>query len=109
MTKMPLSLNPDPDPEPVDAGEGASGPAARTERKPVLGWLAIGFGLLGIFTNGTIFVPLAFICSMAALFFGQVAWAFGGFLLTVAGLLTSPVLVALLGLGVVAAYFGLPF
>ena len=106
MTKMPLSLNPDPDP--VDAGEEASGPAARAERKPVLGWLAIGFGRLGIFTNGPIFVPLAFICSMAALFFGQVAWAFGGFLLTVVGLLTSPVLVALLGLGVLAAYFGLP-
>ncbi len=109
MIKMPLSLNPDPDPEPVDAGEGASGPAARAERKPVLGWLAVGFGLLGIFTNGTIFVPLALICSLAALFFGQVAWAFGGFLLTVAGILTSPVLVALLGLGVLAAYFGLPF
>ena len=107
MTKIPLSLNPDP--EPGNAGEGASGPAAGAERKPVLGWLAIGFGLLGIFTNGTLFVPLAFICSMAALFFGQVAWAFGGFLLTVVGLLTSPVLVALLGLGVLAAYFGLPY
>ncbi len=42
------------------------------------------------------------------LFMGQAAWAFGGFLLSVAGLLTSPVLLALLGLGALAAYFGLP-
>lgn len=107
MTKMPLSLNPDPEPD--DPGEEASGPAAGTERKPILGWLAIGFGLLGIFSKGYIFVPLAFVCSLAALFFGQVAWAFGGFLLTVVGLLTSPVLIALLGLGALAAYFGIPY
>jgi multisubunit Na+/H+ antiporter MnhG subunit len=73
-----------------------------------MGWLAVGFGVLGIFTNGTIFVPLAFICSVVALFMGQGAWAFGGLLLSVIGLLTSPVLLALLGLGALAAYFGLP-
>jgi hypothetical protein len=110
MKRPSLSLTPDPDPD--SSGENADEPGPAqilgVEKKPVLGWLAIGFGVLGIFTNGTIFVPLAFICSVAALFVGQGAWAFGGFLLSVAGLLTSPVLLALLGLGALAAYFGLP-
>ena len=39
-------------------------------------------------------MPLAFICSLVALFLGHVSWAFVGLLLAVAGLLTSPVLLA---------------
>jgi hypothetical protein len=47
---------------------------------------------------GYIFVPLALICSIITLFLGQISWAFIGLLLTVAGLLTSPVLLGLLGI-----------
>ena len=110
MKRTPLSLNPDPDPDPsgTDAAEPETAQGSGAERKPVMGWLAVGFGVLGIFTKGYIFVPLAFVCSVAALFVGQGAWAFGGLLLSVIGLLTSPVLLALLGLGALAAYFGLP-
>lgn len=93
---MPLSLEPAPE------------QAGKPETKPVMGWLAVAFGVLGIFTKGYIFVPLAFVCSLVALVLGQGAWAFGGLLLSVVGLLTSPVLLVLLGLGAVAAYFGLP-
>jgi hypothetical protein len=57
------------------------------------------FGILGIFTKGYIFVPLALICSLIALFMGQISLAFIGLLLSVAGLLTSPVLLAILGVG----------
>lgn len=121
MTKIPLSLNPNPDPDPDRESEPDSDPDENPgtetypatplapERKPLMGWAAVGFGILGIFTNGTIFVPLGFLCSVVALFMGQAAWAFVGFLLAVAGLLTSPVLLALLGLGALAAYFGIPF
>ncbi len=119
MTKMPLSLNPDPDPEkesePGPDSNGSPdidafpGRTPRPERKPIMGWAAVGFGILGIFTKGYIFVPLGFLCSVLALFTGQAAWAFVGLLLAVAGLLTSPVLLALLGLGALAAYFGIPF
>jgi len=40
-----------------------------------MGAAAIALGLLGIFTKGYIFVPLAFICSLVALFLGHVSWA----------------------------------
>lgn len=96
MDRIPLSLEPAPE-QPEEA-----------ETKPLMGWAAVGFGLLGIFSKGYIFVPLAFLCSLLALFMRQGAWAFVGLLLTVVGLATSPVLLALLGLGAVAAYFGLP-
>jgi len=97
MDKIPLSLEPAPEHEYPDAGE----------TKPVMGWAAVGFGVLGIFTKGYLFVPLALVCSVLALFMRQGVWAFVGLLLTVVGLLTSPVLLALLGLGWAAAYFGL--
>ena len=45
-----------------------------------MGAAAIALGLLGIFTKGYIFVPLAFICSLVALFLGHVFWAFVGLL-----------------------------
>ena len=123
MAKRSLSLNPDPDPDSDSDPESEPGPDSnrsldikafpgrtrRPERKPIMGWAAVGFGLLGIFTQDTIFVPLGFLCSVVALFTGQAAWAFVGFLLAVAGLLTSPVLLALLGMAALAAYFGLPF
>ena len=121
MTKIPLSLNPDPDPDPDKESEPGSDSNASPgtdaypatplvpEKKPIMGWAAVGFGILGIFTKGYIFVPLGFLCSVVALFMGQAAWALVGFLLAVIGLLTSPVLLALLGLGALAAYFGIPF
>ena len=34
----------------------------------------IGLGLLGIFTSGPIFVPMAFLASLIALFSGQIIW-----------------------------------
>ncbi|NQU61671.1 MAG: hypothetical protein HQ512_11125 [Rhodospirillales bacterium] len=119
MAKTPLSLNPDADSGPDsenetdspslgDQGPGPySGPKPGPEIKPVIGWCAVGFGVLGIFTKGYIFVPLSFICSLAALFMGQAAWAFVGILLSVVGFLTSPVLLALIGMGWLAAFFGL--
>ncbi len=106
MKRIPLSLDP-------TSGQPASdGPlpeqAEKPDVRPIMGWLAVGFGVLGIFTKGFIFVPLAVVCSLIALFMGQGAWAFGGLLLSLLGLVTSPVLLALLGLGALAAYFGLP-
>lgn len=84
-------------------------PAAKqpAPKKPVLGWLAVGAAVLGIFTHGYIFVPVAVVLSVAALIAGQGAWAFAGLLLSVVGVLTSPVLLALLGLGALARYFGM--
>ena len=73
---------------------------------PVAGYFAIGFALLGIFSVGYIFVPLAFLASFIALFSGQIIWAIFGILLSFAGLMTSPVLLTFLGLAWLASTFG---
>lgn len=74
---------------------------------PVAGYLAVGLGLLGIFTTGYIFVPLALLASLIALFSSQVIWGIFGLLLTFAGLLTSPVLLAFLGMAWLASMVGI--
>lgn len=86
-------------------GDG-SGPG-RPEGRPIAGYLAIALALAGIFTSGVIFVPLAFVASIIALFSGQIIWGIFGILLSFAGLLTSPMLLALLGLAWMASI--LPF
>lgn len=68
------------------------------DRTPVAGWCAIGFGLLGVFGPGLIFTPIGFVCSLVALFRGQGTFGFVGLLLTVAGFLSSPLLMGLVGL-----------
>ncbi len=112
MVKIPLSLNSDgPDQHDQDQtdpdGPGSPGPnglgsgsfeSSMLGKIPVMGAAAVAFGILGIFSIGYIFVPLGLICSIISLFLGQIAWAFIGFLLAVAGLLTSPILLAFLGI-----------
>ena len=101
------------------SGSGSGGPGAGyaphdktgamdDASKPVMGYIAVAAGILAIFFNGFIFVPIAFVCSVIALLMGQGMWAFLGFMTAFAGLLTSPVLLAILGLGAMAAWFGLP-
>lgn len=82
-------------------------PPPEQEPTPVAGYLAVGLGLLGIFTMGYIFVPLALLASVIALFSGQVIWGVFGILLTFAGLLTSPILLTFLGLAWMASFVGL--
>ena len=69
MAQIPLSLsNQDPQTEKPE----------EPQKSPVMGWFAVAFGLLGIFTIGFIFVPLGLICSVIALFTGQAMWGFIG-------------------------------
>ncbi len=94
MERMPLSLNPE--------SEGSEQPPPEPTTAPVMGWFAVGFGLLGIFTIGFIFVPLALICSVIAIFLGQGTWGFIGLLLVVGGFLTSPKLWLFVGISAVS-------
>ena len=75
MSKIPLSLN----------GRGARawfsvaalGAAQKQDvapASPIMGYLAVGCGLLGIFTIGFVFMPLGLIFSIWALFRGQSVW-----------------------------------
>ena len=90
MSEIPLSLNPQ-----NNSGQNGN---SNPEQKPVMGWFAVAFGFLGIFTIGTVFVPLGFICSILAFFFGQAVWGFIGLLLAVMGFITSPNLWLLIGM-----------
>ena len=62
------------------------------------------FGLLGIFTYGYVFVPLAIVTSFIALLMGQFIWFALGMMLAVVGFATSPSLWLLVGLGALAAW-----
>lgn len=74
------------------------------------GLLACVFAVLGIFTFGVIFVPIAALFSIVGLIAGLTGGSMMGFLisgigavLTVVGIVTSPSLLLLLGLGTIAA------
>ena len=101
MAQIPLSL----DPNSNSNSNSGSGGGATPEKTPVMGYCAVGFGLLGIFTFGFIFVPLGLICSVLALFMGQAVWGFIGILLAIAGFITSPKLWVIVGMGAFYAFF----
>ena len=96
MSDIKLSLEDSPQNQSGPGGNPAPG-------HPVAGYFAIGAGLLGIFSIGYIFVPLAFIASIVALFSGQIIWGVFGLMLSFAGLITSPFLLAFLGLAWLAS------
>lgn len=98
MDKIPLTVsNPDKHQAPP--------PSRRQEKTPLAGYMAVGFGLLGIFGPAILFTPLGFIFSLIALLRGQGSWGFVGLLLTVGGILGSPILMGLIGVGALYATF----
>lgn len=76
---------------------------------PLLGLFAVGFGVLGLFTFAPLFSPLALVLGLIALFIGQLGWGLAGILLAIVGMVTSPVLMTLFGLGALLSWLGLPF
>jgi hypothetical protein len=105
--QIPLSLKASD-----DGAEGAQNADAAAQEpalkdQPVIGYLAVICGVFAIFAWGIVFVPMGLAFSVAALIAGQGAWGFAGLVLSVIGLMSSPTLLALLGLGAVAAFFGL--
>ncbi len=109
--QIPLSLKGN------DTGpDGAADPSAPTDvpgiadelrDKPVIGYLAVICGVMAIFFWGIVFVPMGLAFSVAALIAGQGLWGFSGLVLSVIGLLTSPTLLTLIGLGAIASFLGL--
>ncbi len=72
--------------------------------QPIIGYFAVGFGILGIFTHAVVFVPLAVICSIVALFKKQIIWGVMGLLLAFMGIITSPAFMMFLGLRMFLIY-----
>lgn len=76
----------------------ATAPAAAHWQPPILGSLAVIFGVASLFTGTLVLAPLALVLALAAGIFRQVSWAvIGGAAATVA-LATSKYFWALLGL-----------
>lgn len=97
MDKIPLTVSREEEQRP---------PRRRPEDKtPFAGYMAVGFGLLGIFGPAIIFTPLGFLFSIIALLRGQGSWGFVGLLLTIGGILGSPILMGLIGVGAIYATF----
>ena len=114
----PIELNLSTDTSPGQQDDGASGPnmggaqmggtsAPVAENRPVMGYIAATCGFLSIIMWGIVFVPLGIVTSIIALFMGQGMWAVIGLFLSLIGLMTSPVLLGILGLGFIAGWIGL--
>ena len=103
MEKIPLRLNEsDQDQQPRLQAERE---LAR-EKTPVAGYCAVGFGLVSIvFGPAILFTPLGLLFSIVALLSGQAMWGFAGLLLAVGGVLTSPIIMGLIGFGAAYAFF----
>lgn len=98
----------------------ASGPNVGSERQnitvvvknesktPIFSIFGICCGVLGIFTLGFIFVPLGFLFTLLGLLRGELLSALISGVINFVGLLTSPVLVAGLGLGLLFGSASLP-
>ena len=106
--QIPLSMKGSDENGPGTAAQtGAPGEFSEIKDYPVIGYLAVICGVLAIFTWGIVFVPMSMAFAIAAMIAGQGAWGFSGLVLGMIGLMTSPTLLALLGLGAVAAFFGI--
>lgn len=79
----------------------------REDCVPMMGLFAVGFSVLGIFTMAPIFAPFGLILGIVAVFMGQIALGITAILLAVVAVLTSPSIMALVGLGAFLAWLGL--
>lgn len=102
--KPPISLKTEVDKAGV-AGDRSA--LVRDKNLPLLGLFAVGFAALSIFTLAPVFGPLGLILGIVALFVGQIGLGIGAIILSVIGMITSPTLMTLLGLGAAVAWLGL--
>ena len=77
------------------------------DNPPIVGILAVIFGVISIFMWSIFFVPLALVLGIVALFSGQIGWGLGAIILSVIGAITSPMIIMMLGMGAIMAYFGM--
>ena len=75
------------------------------QNQPYMGYAAVILGVIGI-PSSVIFTVLGLVCSFIALFMGQFSLAFIGILLGIAGVVTSPILLSMIGLSTFAAWLG---
>lgn len=96
----------------LQGAEAAASPAdsdkAAPRDYPAIGYLAVACGLLSIVGWGVVFVPMGIAFAISALIVGQGGWGFGGLVLTIVGLVHSPVFVSMLGISTLLHFMGFP-
>lgn len=102
MNKIPLRLNENNE---DDRPRLQADRERAQEKTPLAGYCAVGFGLIGIFGPGILFTPLGILFSVVALLRGQGTWAFAGLMIGIGGILTSPIIMGLIGFGAAYAFF----
>ncbi|MBF0248705.1 MAG: hypothetical protein HQL36_11650 [Alphaproteobacteria bacterium] len=99
-TRMTLKTQVAATPPAVDGGyDGQPHLPPPAGELPLLGLFAVGFGILGIFTLAPVFAPLSLILGLIAIFIGQIGLGVGAIGLAMIAILTSPILMGVLGLG----------
>ncbi len=93
--------------EQTAGGAYANTQPPREDKVPLLGLFAVGFALLSIFTFAPVFVPLGLIFGVIAVLIGQIGLGMGAIFLSVIGIVTSPTLMAVVGIGAFFAWLGL--
>ena len=64
-----------------------------------VGWAGVAIGLVGLFAFSFLLSPLALLCGLIALLRLQLLSGFLAIVLSIGGIVTSPVLMGVLGLG----------
>ncbi len=112
-----MSLKTQPSPSTVadsDAGGEDLNTISHTGGKdlPLLGLFAVGFGILSILPfvpGGFLFAPLSLILGLIALFIGQIGYGLGAVVLSMVGIMSSPILMGLIGVATFLSWLGALF
>ncbi|MCW8914347.1 MAG: hypothetical protein OQK24_00675 [Magnetovibrio sp.] len=110
-----MSLKTQPTPSSVSDMDGNdSAVASHNANKdlPLLGLFAVGFGVLSILPfvpGGFLFAPLSLILGLIALFIGQIGYGLGAVVLSMVGIMSSPILMGLIGVATFLSWLGALF
>lgn len=109
-TMMTLKTKPSSEPvaETASVNDGESA-VAHDKELPLLGLFAVGFGVLSILPfvpGGFVFAPLSLILGLIALFAGHIGYGLAAVVLAMVGIVSSPVLMTLLGAAAFLTWLG---
>ena len=74
------------------------------EGTPYMGYAGVILGIVGIFFSA-IFTVIGFVCAVIALFMGQFSLGVIGLFIALAGIVTSPIIMGMIGLSTILAWF----
>ena len=93
----------------VSVADESRTPQTPEKDLPLLGLFAVGFGVLSVLPfvpGGFIFAPLSLILGLIALFVGHIGLGLTSVVLAMVGIMTSPVLMTLIGAAAFLTWLG---